>query len=557
MPAQRHPIAWLLCGLIASATVLAQAPPPQPLGPPAIPPQNPQSMAKVNLGKTLFWDEQLSVTGTVACGTCHRASSGGSDPRSAFVASGSTHPGPDGVFGNADDIQASAGVPAHAGDGRYQLSARFGLAAQVGARKSPSTINSAYAPLLFWDGRAGNSFVDPISAQLLIPQGAALENQALAPLLDTSEMAPMGAQVVDIGSRLSGHRPLALAVALPNALASWIAGRDYPALFNEAFGSAELTPARIAMAIASYERTLNSNQAPIDQQFAGNPVLTPLEQQGQQVFVANDCAACHAGNRFTDDNFRYIGVRPVNDDLGRFARTGNNADRGAFRVPSLRNVELRAPYMHNGRFATLEDVIEFYNRGGDFNAPNKDPRVRPRNLTAQQKTALAAFLRRPLTDPRVGAEQSPFDRPTLYTESSRVPQITGKAVPGSNAIVPRIIAIEPPVLGNDNFTVAISDGLGGANATLVVGHADPGEAATLPIGDFANASVVLDGIGAGNGTGSIHIDLGDAPELLGQTLYGRFYVADAGAAGGLAITPAFRITVFGEVPDGLMADGFE
>ncbi len=543
-------------GLSISAMVAAQAPP-QPLGPPPVPPQNPQSEAKINLGKALFWDEQLSVTGTVACGTCHRPDSAGSDPRSAFANAGSTHSGPDSVFGNADDIQGSAGVPAHGSDGYYQSSARFGMAAQVGARKSPSAINAGYSPLLFWDGRAGTSFVDPITGQVLILQGAALENQALAPLLDTSEMAAMGTQAATIGQRLAALQPLALASEVPAALSLWISGRSYPALFNEVFGTSDVTPARIAMAMASYERSLNSTQAPIDQQFAGQQVLSQQELAGQQVFINNDCAACHAGNRFTDENFRYIGVRPVTEDLGRFGQTGNNADRGAFRVPSLRNVELRAPYMHNGRLATLEDVVEFYNRGGDFTAPNKDPRVRPRNLTQGQKSALLAFLRRPLTDPRVAAEGAPFDRPGLYTESARVPQIIGIATAGSGGFAPTITALEPPLLGNDNFTVAVSAALGGALATLVVHSSDPGVQSSIPTGSFANLSTSLSGSGAGAGSGSLQVDLGNDPALLGGTLFGRFYVADPSAANGLAITPAFRIVVFGEVPDLLMANSFE
>jgi cytochrome c peroxidase len=549
-----HAIAFALVGLMASACGFAQAPPPpQPLGPPPIPAGNPLSTAKINLGKALFWEEQLSVTGTVACGSCHRSSNAGTDPRSLFVDSGSTHPGPDAVLGNADDVQGSAGVPAHDASGAYHASASFGMAPQVGRRKSPSTVNSAYSPFLFWDGRAGTSFADPISGQVLIAQGGALENQALAPLLDTSEMAPQGALVADIAGRIANARPLALAEAIPSVLTAWIAGRDYPALFNEAFGSNDITPARIAMAIASYERTLNSTQAPIDQQFAGQQVLTALELQGQQVFIGNDCAGCHAGNRFTDDNFRYIGVRPVNDDLGRFAQTGNNPDRGAFKVPSLRNIAQRAPYMHNGRFATLEEVVEFYNRGGDFNAPNKDPRVRPRNLTQQQKNALLAFLRRPLSDPRVGAEQAPFDRPTLYTESTHVPVITGNGSAGSGGIVPTIIALEPALLGNANFTVAIDHALGGAVATLIVSSSDPDIVSPIPSASFASATTTV----SASGEGSVHIDLGNDPALLGQTLYGRFYVADPAAANGLAITAAFRITVFGEVPSLLMRDGFE
>ena len=522
-----------------------------------MPAQNPLTNAKIKLGETLFWEEQLSITGTVACGTCHRGFGGGADPRTALAGADSRSPGPDAVFGGADDIGGSLGVPAHSLDGTYLSTAAFGLDAQVGTRRAMSAIDAAYSPLLFWDGRAGNSFTDPDTNTVLIPQGAALENQALGPLLNNVEMAYSGAASASIGQRLDSAQPLALATNVPAALQTWIAGRRYPALFQEAFGTSERSAAHIAMAIASYERTLVATQTPFDAQNGGTPnSLTAQEQRGQQVFVANDCAACHAGALLSDNQFHYDGVRPVTDDLGRFVQTGNNPDRGAFRTPSLRNAALRGPYMHNGRLATLADVVEFYNRGGDFTAPNKDPRVRPRNLNTQQKADLVAFIGRPFVDPRAAAETAPFDRPTLFTESDRAPHLIGSGVAGSGALIPQIGAVEPPLLGNRNFTVAVTNALGAATATLVVSHTDPGIAATLPGGDFASLDITLSGSGAGNGYASVNVDLGDNPVLLGQTLYGRFYIADPSAPNQLAITPAFTITVFGD-GDAMFINGFE
>ena len=556
-PARRFCGLLLLIGLFAAATAIAQGPPPPPpLGPPPIPPGNPQTPAKIALGKTLFWEEQLSVTGTVACGSCHSPNAAGADARTRFALAATINPGADGVIGTDDDIHASAGVPAHAQSGLYQPSLRFGLRPQVGGRKSPSAINAAYAPLLFWDGRAGGSFSDPLTGQVLIPVGGALENQALGPLLDTAEMAPSGAVIAGLAQRIQNVRPLALAPVVPAALSSWIARRAYPALFAEVFGTTEITPARIAFAIASYERTLNANQTPFDAENGGTPSLTAQELQGRQVFVANDCAACHAGPLLSDNQFSYIGVRPTSEDPGRFAQTGNPQDRGAMRTPGLRNVADRAPYMHNGRFATLEEVVDFYLRGGDFDAPNKDPRVQPRALTAQQRAALLAFLRRPLTDPRVAVETAPFDRPTLYSESSRVPVIIGSGRAGSGGAQPQISAIEPPLIGSSNFTVAITQGLGGALATLVVASSDPGVQSSIPAGEFAELSVALAGSGAGQGYGSVNLALPDRPGMLGSTLYGRVYIADPGAANGYAVTPAFQIAVFGE-SDLLGQSGFE
>ena len=166
---------------------------------------------------------------------------------------------------------------------------------------------------------------------------------------------------------------------------------------------------------------INSNQTPFD---SGS--LTAAEIRGQQVFNQNDCNECHTGTLFTDNQFHNTGIRPSAEDQGLFVVTGNQNDLAKFRTPSLRNVELRAPYMHNGRFATLEDVVGFYNRGGDVSAANLERnRVRPRNLSAQQKSDLVAFMKRPMTDPRVASEAAPFDRPMLYAESMRVPQLKG------------------------------------------------------------------------------------------------------------------------------------
>jgi cytochrome c peroxidase len=423
----------------------------------------------------------------------------------------------------------------------------------VGTRNANSSFTAAYSPRrLFWDGRAGSAFLDPQSGAVLIPQDAALENQALGPLVDTSEMAHGGATLTMVAGRLASARPLALATDVPATVRDWINSRSYPALFEEAFGSADVTAVRVAMAIASYERTLNPTQTPFDAQNGGASVLTQQELQGAQLFNANQCSGCHSGALLSDNNFRYIGVRPVNEDLGRFNVTNLPADRGAFRVPSLRNVELSAPYMHTGGLATLEEVVEFYNRGGDFTAPNKDNRIIPRNLTTQQKAALVAFLRRPLTDPRIPAETGPFARPTLFTESARAATIIGAGTPGNGGIAPLLTAIEPPVLGNQNFTVVLSRALGGATARLVVSSSDPGVQATVPTADFAAVDVTADV----DGLASAQLRIPYRSTLLGQTLYGRFYVNDPAAANGLAISPAFRITLFGNA-DIVMADAFD
>jgi cytochrome c peroxidase len=520
-----------------------------PLNPPPVPPGNPVTAAKAFLGKTLFWDEQLSSTRTVACGSCHFATNGGSDARSSNTVR-SRNPGADGLFNTADDVFASPGVPSNNSDGSYNWSPTYGFAEQVTGRKSRSYVDAGYANLLFWDGRATGTFTDPISGVVVLANGAALESQVLGPPVSSAEMAHTVRDWSDVANRVAASQPLALSPAVPAGLKDWIGGRSYPELFLEVFGTAEVTPARIALAIATFERTVYSDRTPFDAAVSQITPLTAAETRGQGVFNQSRCNACHAGALFSDNQFHNIGLRPQTEDTGRFAVTGNANNLGEFRTPSLRNVALRAPYMHNGHFAVLADVVEFYNRGGDFDAPNiNHTLIRPLNLTPQQKSDLIAFLSRPLTDPRVAAATAPFDRPTLYAESNRVPQITGAGTIGSAGVVPQVTAIEPPLLGNPSFTVGISKSLGQAQAVLVVDSNDPGTGPTIPAGgSFARKTVQLSGSGAGQGFGSVSLQIPNNNALTGATFFGRWYVTDAGAAGGVAVSPAFRMTIFGDAP---------
>ncbi|MEP7270149.1 MAG: cytochrome c peroxidase [Acidobacteriota bacterium] len=520
------------------------------LEPPNAPAGNPVTATKAALGKTLFWDEQLSSTRTVACGTCHVSITGGSDPRSRRPDVRSTHPGPDRVFGTADDIQGSIGVPPSLADGSYKLSStpgQVGMREQVTGRRSPSAINAAYLTLLFWDGRASQIFRDPLTNDVVLPAGGALESQVLGPPVSDVEMAHTGRDWNDVTARVAASRPLALAPSIPAALAAWIGGRGYAELFTESFGSAEITPVRVAMAMATYERTLFSDRTPFDVR-----VLTAPEDRGFEVFKKSDCNNCHTTPLFSHNEFENIGVRPATEDTGRFALTQRADDLGRFRSPSLRNVELRAPYMHTGGLKTLEEVVEFYDRGGDF-PPISRTRLRVLHLTAQEKSDLVAFMKRPLTDPRVAAETAPFDRPMLYSESMRVPQITGTGVAGAGGKLPQVVAIEPPLLGNPRFTVGVYDVLGGAQATLVIDRSDPGTNPPIPAaGSFARVVAPTAGTGAGNGYVSATLAIPNEAALLGATLFGRWYIADP-AAGGVAVTPAFRLTIFGPSTAGLPA----
>jgi cytochrome c peroxidase len=521
-----------------------------PLEPPVAPAGNPITASKAALGKALFWDEQLSSTKTVACGTCHRPAEGGSDPRSGSPMS--RNPGPDGAPQTADDIFGSPGVPKNNEDGTYSESPFYGFRLQVTGRKAPSYLNAGYATGgLFWDGRALDTFRDPVTNEILLAEGASLESQVLGPPVNDVEMAHGGRNWPQIAERIAASRPLALASNLPQSLSNWIDGRDYPELFQEAFGTPDVTPARIAMAIATHERQLFSDRTPFDKWAVGIPdTLTKQEAAGGILFIGLQCNQCHDGSLFTDHLFHNIGVRPQADDLGRGGVTNNPDHNGQFKTPGLRNVELHGPFMHNGRLQTLEQVVEFYNRGGDFDAPNIDRGlIRPMGMTPQDIADLSAFMKRPMTDPRVRDELPPFDRPQLYTESGRVPQISGTGRAGTGAIVPEAVAIEPPLLGNPSFTVGVARGAGGANAVVVIDAADPGVGASIPAsGSFFRQSTVLNG----NGYGSVNMAIPDNAALLGKTFYGRWYVTDPAAANGFSVSRVFSFTIFGEgaVPAG-------
>jgi cytochrome c peroxidase len=457
--------------------------------------------------------------------------------------------GADNVFGTADDVFASPGVISNNADGTYSFSALYGFHEQVTGRKSRSYIDAGFSPnALFWDGRATGTFTDPIGGAVVLPNGAALESQVLGPPVSSTEMGNGNRTWVDVASRVANSSPLALSPSVPSGLRDWINSRSYPELFQEAFGSSEVTPVRIAEAIASFERTLYSDRTPFDLATQNITPLGAAEQRGQGIFNGRGCNACHAGSLFSDNQFHNIGVRPQTEDTGRFQVTGNTNNIGEFRTPSLRNVGLRGPYFHDGHFQTLEEVVAFYNRGGDFDAPNINHNlIRPLGLNAQQQSDLVAFLRNALSDPRVIAGTAPFDRPTLYSESNRVPVITGTGTPGSGGNIPQPVAVEPPLVGNASFSVGVSNALGGSQAVLVIDSNDPGPGPTIPAsGSFARLSLTLSGSGAGQGFGSASLLIPGNSSLVGQSFFGRWYIKDAAAAGGVAASPAFRFTVFGD-----------
>lgn len=504
---------------------------------PQPPTANQVTGAKVFLGKTLFWDEQLSSTRTTACGTCHRFSSGGSDPRAGKGAPNATNPGLDGIIGTDDDVAGSRGVPLTRSDGSYQWS-KYGVREQITDRRASSIVDSAFAPQgVLWDGKPGAVFNDPATAKPVFGINAALEAQALLPFLNTTEMAHDGRTLADVVARIRDSRPLALSPSIPPALAQWIGTRSYEELFEEAFGTPGVTPIRLAMAIASYERTLIADRTPLD------GTITQGLAAGVNALGRGRCTVCHSIPVTTNGQFRVTGVRPPTEDRGRGSFSTQPQDLASFRTPSLRNAGLRTGMFHNGN-ATIEDSIEFYNRGGDF---KESPGfltgiMQPLNLTAEEKLALGNLLRYQLVDQRVAQEKGPiFDRPWLYSESARVPAIVGSGVAVDGA-APQPIALEPPFLGNPRYTIALDNVPPGARAVLLIDRTDPGAATAVPTGTgVIRREVTTSDGGFGKGYASVTMALPGDTAMTGVTLHGRWYVI---TSSGVAVSPEIRLTLF-------------
>ncbi|MCG7906030.1 MAG: SCO family protein [Candidatus Thiodiazotropha taylori] len=328
-----------------------------PLGLPAIPvpADNPLSREKIDLGRKLFYDRRLSLNDTFSCAMCHV-------PEQGFTSN--------------------------------ELAMAVGIEGRSVRRNSPSVYNSAYSNLLFHDGREEN-----------------LEQQAWGPLLANNEMANPS-----IGYVLNKVRQI----------------EDYRGLFEEAFDGRGVSMETLGMALASYQRALVSADSPFDRwRYAGDQTaLSDSAKRGFEIFTGKaGCVACHSiGERsalFMDDQLHNTGIgyresmgifpdkQPVTvapgitididraiidqvgekqaTDVGRYEVTQNPHDRWKYKTPSLRNVALTAPYMHNGSLSTLHEVVDFYDQGG---VPNEllDPLIRPLGLSSQEKSDLVDFM---------------------------------------------------------------------------------------------------------------------------------------------------------------------
>ena len=525
--------------LFACGYATAQ-PGPGGLPPVSFPSENPFSVEKSTLGKALFWDAQLSSDNTMSCGTCHIHSSSGTDPRLGI------NPGSDEVFGTDDDILGSPGMSSSDQNDEYLKSVLYGLLPQTTTRQAQPAIMAMYANDLFWDGRATSQFVDPQTGATIIAAGGALESQALGPIVSDVEMAHQERDWDSVIAKLRTARPLALVSDLPPDLADAVMDANtYPDLFEGAFGDDEISAARIAMAIATYERTLLPDQTPFDEFVAGDQTaLTQRQINGLNAFVASRCSACHAGPQFTGNGFRNIGLRPLNEDLGRFEVTGNPANRGQFKVPTLRNVSLRDRFMHNGQLSTLAEVFDFYaQRNGQVSFPkNRDPLLNtPIAFPPQVQNDIISFLVNGLTDQRVANEEFPFDRPMLMSEQALPnPMLISTGVAGTGTFTPEMVALSPPNLGNADFKIGIDSALGGAQAWVAISSSPP--TGGMLDADELLGPITLHGSGAGEGFGTMRYPIPDIVALDGQIVYIQWLVADPSAPNGIAASQIAQLT---------------
>lgn len=328
---------------------------------------NPLTRAKIELGRQLYFDPRLSADGTVSCASCHASEEGW-----------------------AKHTQFGVGIKG-----------------QTGGRNSPVSYNRILSDTQFWDGRAGS-----------------LEAQAKGPIANPIEMGNTHEKAVAKIATVEGYR----------------------LEFEAVFGKSGVTIDNIAKAIASFERSVVTGPSPFDyyealRPFAkltrddledmkqnDKPTYTKYQQlltlskehpmtdsaiRGHDLFfsVRVNCSACHVGANLTDEKYHNLGVgmdKPQ-PDLGRYAQTKNEKEKGAFKTPTIRNVMQTAPYMHDGSQRTLEEVVAWYDKGGHPNA-HLDEKVKPLKLSEQERKDLVEFLKSCTGDfPPVNSGRLPSD----------------------------------------------------------------------------------------------------------------------------------------------------
>ncbi len=531
----------LLILVVGSAPAWAQ------LGDPPVPDGNPLTPEKTILGKILFWDEQLSSDNTVACGTCHLPEIGGADLRNTRTA------GFDNTLFTDDDGFGSPGIRTSDSGNNYSQHSLRGFQPQITPRNSPPFISSQYFTTLFWDGRAANQFLDPLTQEVSLEGAAALESQALDPILSPVEMGHEGRDWPEVLAKLENIIPLKLASDLtPDIVDALAIDPTYSDLFQRAFGDPTPTPVNIAFALASYQRSLVPDQTPWDDFMRGDAsALTRSQQEGLTLFNTRAlCHFCHVGEIFSDQIFHNTGLRPAFEDIGFEAVTLDPLDRGKFKTSTLRNVGLRKNYMHNGQFTSLRDILKFYNRGGDF-TENQDGLMKPLGLSLVEQAKIIDFIETGLTDPRVQHRLPPFDRPTLHSEIPATKlELYGTGSTGSGNMEPRFIAASPPSIANPDFKLGIHRGLAGAPAILVISSGiDDQILGGIPLHvdldqEQFRRTLKLTGAGPGTGFATFKAAIPNSPDLIGSELFAQWFVRDPEAPGGFAATAGLRIELF-------------
>lgn len=306
---------------------------------------NPLTRAKIELGRQLYFDPRLSADKSVSCASCHAPDSGWA---------------------------------AHTQFG-------VGIKGQTGGRNSPVSFNRILSDLQFWDGRAGS-----------------LEAQAIGPIANPIEMGNTHEACVECLGAIPG----------------------YKLEFQKIFGNTSIE--NVGKAIASFERAIVTGPSPYDYYERFRPLekldaddlktddpatyakyvefkkaadehpLSESAKRGRELFFSEkaNCTACHVGPNFSDEKYHNLGIgmdKPE-PDLGRYTQTHDDKDRGAFKTPTIRNAALSGPYMHDGSLKTLEEVVDWYAKGGHPN-PNLDPKMKKLELTDQDKQDLVEFMK--------------------------------------------------------------------------------------------------------------------------------------------------------------------
>jgi cytochrome c peroxidase len=334
--------------------------------------------ARVELGRHFFYDKAFSVDQSTSCATCHSPALNFTDPRG---------------------MQTS-----------------MGFFSRPGTRNTPGLANVAYYSAITWDGKFKT-----------------LEEHALAPIFNNIEMgnnfSATGADPISSGyyhsdpgandtlflfGRIEGLNQARTHTALPSSSKRDANGKTYYDLMNEAWGTSTYSLDLIQKSIACFERTFVSTGSTFDRFNSGDETAYKYNPQALHGFTlftdtkGANCVSCHSGYNFSDQKFHDNGlsakVSMVTQkmDSGRVGISKDPNDVFKFRTPGLRNVALTGPFMHDGRFQNLDEVLAFYNRGGDPGVANKDEKIKPLNLSDQDMADIIEFLKT-LTDSRFTA----------------------------------------------------------------------------------------------------------------------------------------------------------